>query len=140
MRAFFVFQTGKESHMSESKVKLSEYKRTVVCECGVELDLRTQGLLCPGCRAKFKMERKRNIAAACDRFFRRQSRSDLSEKAMETMEALIEEMERLVRTLDSARAGPAQSGRATGTPAAGARRSASPRHTGGIPVDRLELE
>ena len=140
MRAFCVFQTGKESPMTESGGKNGEYKRTVVCECGVELDLRTQGLLCPGCRAKFRMERKRNMAAAWDRFHRRQNRSGLSDRTMETVETLIEEMERLVRGLDSARPGPARSGGAPGSPAAGTRRTSAPRHTGGIPVDRLELE
>ena len=42
--------------MTESEDKNGEYKRTVTCECGVELDLRTQGLLCVGCRTKFKMQ------------------------------------------------------------------------------------
>ena len=59
--------------MTESEVKLSEYKKTVLCECGVELDLRTQGLLCPRCRAKFKVQRRRNMAAAWERYERRHS-------------------------------------------------------------------
>ena len=126
--------------MAGTEVKLSEYKRTVVCPCGVELDLRTQGLLCPGCRAKFRMERKRNMTAAWDRFHQRHIRQGLSGETVEAVEALIEEMERLVSRLDSARLQPGRPRMSPGTPAAGSRSEATPRRGGGIPVDRLESE
>ena len=132
--------------MAESEVKLSEYKRTVTCECGVELDLRTQGLLCVGCRTKFKMQRKGNMAAAWERFHRRHSRPSHSDGPSADIDALAGAIERLADAIEWDRkergrqTGPSTSlvlpSRLTAEP----RRAPAAHHVGGIPVDRLELE
>ena len=133
--------------MAETESKLSEYKRTVVCECGVELDLRTQGLLCPQCRAKFKMERKRNMAAAWDRYDRRHSQSSHSGGPSADVGALVDAIDRLVDALEwdrkdrGRRTWPSTSLVLPSIRSAGPRDdTALSRPVGGIPVDRLEWE
>ena len=133
--------------MTESGDKNSEYKRTVMCECGVELDLRTQGLLCVGCRTKFKMQRRSNMAAAWERFHRRHSQPYHSDGPSADVDALAGAIERLADAIEWDRK---ERGRQTWPStslvlptlrAAEPRRESGPvRHVGGIPVDRLELE
>ena len=48
--------------------------RKVECVCGVILELRTQGLYCPPCRARSRSERKRSLDAAWRRHDQRQQR------------------------------------------------------------------
>lgn len=133
--------------MEESECKSVEYKRTVVCECGVELDLRTQGLLCARCRAKFRMERRSRMAAAWERFHRRHSRPYHSDGRSADVEGLIDAIDSLVAALDRGRS----EGRRERWPSTSlvlpsirsseARRAPGGRSSGGgIPVDRLEWE
>ena len=133
--------------MTESGVENGEYTRTVVCGCGVELDLRTQGLLCPPCRARFKRERKRNMAAAWERYDRRHSQSSYSDGQGADVGALVDAIDRLVDALEwdrkerGRRTWPSTSLVLPSIRAGGPRRDAAPlRPVGGIPVDRLELE
>ena len=131
--------------MTESEVKLSEYKRTVVCECGGELDLRTQGLLCARCRARSRSERKRNMAAAWERFFQRQEPSH-TDRPSADVGALVDAIDRLVDALESDRTRRGRQTWPSTSLALPSRRTAEPRNTsgagrmGGIPLDRLELE
>ena len=132
--------------MVESEVKLSEYRRTVVCECGVELDLRTQGLLCVGCRTKFKMQRRSNMAAAWERFHRRHGQPYHSDGPSADVGALADAIERLADAIEWDRL---ERGRRTWSSnslvlptlrAAESRPAPGARPVGGIPVDRLEWE
>ena len=121
-------------------------KRTVVCECGLELDLRTQGLLCVGCRAKFRVERRSNMAAAWERFHRRHSGPSYGDEPSADVEALVDAIDRLVDALDHGRPGYGRQTRPSTSlvlpsPRAGEpRRGPEPRRVGGIPVDRLERD
>ena len=126
--------------MAESELKLSEYRREVECPCGVKLDLRTQGLLCPGCRAKFRMERKSRMAAAWERFHRRHEQPVRPGAQRADLEELIGAIERLVDALESGR--PAYGRHAKRTPSLvlPTPRSPEPRRAVGIPADRLEWE
>ena len=132
--------------MSESEGKKVEYKRTVVCECGVELDLRTQGLLCAGCRAKFKLERRRNMEEACERYFRRHWQPSPSEGAGADVGALVDAIDRLVDALEwdrkdrGRRTWPSTSLVLPTMRSADARIAPVAGHVGGIPADRLEWD
>ena len=132
--------------MAETESKLSDYKRTVVCDCGVELDLRTQGLLCTACRAKFKAQRRSNMAAAWERFHKRHSDPNRSDGSGGDVGALVDAIDRLVDALESDRSHrgrqswPSTSLVLPSRLQAEPRRAPGPRHVGGIPVDRLELE
>ncbi len=132
--------------MTETEVKLSEYKRTVVCECGVELDLRTQGLLCARCRVRSRSERKRNMDAAWDRFFQRQGEPSYSDVPSADVGALVDAIDRLVDALESDRTRRGRQTWPSTSLALPARRTAEAQNTsgarrmGGIPLDRLELE
>ena len=113
----------------------------------VELDLRTQGLLCPPCRAKFKMERKRNMTAAWARYERRISQPHHSDGPSADIGALVDAIDRLVDALEwdrkerGRRAWPSTSLVLPTLRSAESRGAAAPsRHVGGIPMDRLELE
>ena len=115
------------------------YERTVECPCGVVLDLRTQGLLCPACRARSRRERKRNMAEAWERFHRRHRQPTRSDAPSVEVESLIDAIDRLVGALESGRPAYVRSRPSTSRvlskpPAAQAQRA------GGIPVDRLEAE
>ena len=132
--------------MAENEVKLSEYRRTVVCECGVELDLRTQGLLCARCRARFKVERRRNMAAAWERFHRRHSQPYHPDGPGADVGALADAIERLADAIEwdrlekGRRPWPSTSLVLPTLRSAESRPASGARPVGGIPVDRLEWE
>ncbi len=133
--------------MAETEVKLSDYKRTVVCECGVELDLRTQGLLCTACRAKFKVQRRRNMEEACERYFQRHSQPAHPGGPSPDVGELVDAIDRLVDALEWDRKGRGRQTWPSTSLVVPSIRSAAPRPdakpsrpVGGIPVDRLEWD
>ena len=127
--------------MAETEHKPNEGRdRKVECPCGVTLDLRTQGLLCPGCRVKFRMERRINMAAAWERFHRRHSPPGLQEETITQVEELIDAVERLVRAHESDRPRYRQTRPSTSPVGLSTPPAAAPRRAGGLPVDRLEAE
>ena len=113
--------------------------RKVECVCGVILELRTQGLYCPPCRAKNRSERKRNMDASWRRRHQRHSQPTRSDTPDANMEALIDAIDRLVGALESGRKANVPSRPSTSL-VLPTRRAAQPRRVVGIPTDRLEAE
>ena len=115
------------------------YERKVRCECGVTLDLRTQGLLCPPCRARFRRERKRNMAAAWERYHRRHNQPTPSDLPETDVESLLDAVDRLVRALEAGRFGSARP-EAAASRFRPARRAPQPHGAGGVSLDDLGAE
>ena len=125
---------------SNDEVSSRGRDRKIEFVCGVVLDLRTQGLYCPPCRAKKRMERKRNMDAAWERFHRRHSEPARSDAPSADVGALIGVIERLVDALESGRAGYGRYSRPSTSLVLPTRSAAQPRDAVGIPADRMEWE
>ena len=123
--------------------------RKVECVCGVILELRTQGLYCPPCRARSRSERKRSLDAAWRRHDQRQQRHmdpTYADGPGADVGELIEAVGRLVDVLERGRPEYGRSSRPSTSlalptlRAAEPRRMPGPRREGGIPADRVELQ
>ena len=123
--------------------------RKVECVCGVILELRTQGLYCPPCRARSRSERKRSLDAAWRQHDQRQQRHmdpTYADGPSADVGELIEAVGRLVDALERGRpehgrySRPSTSLALPTLRAAEPRRMPGPRREGGIPADRVELQ
>ena len=110
--------------------------RKVKCDCGVTLDWRTQGFYCPPCRARDRIERKRRLAAAWERYHRRHSQPALSATPDVDVEDLLDSIDRLVRALEEGRFASARP-RPTASPTQSTRPAVQPRGAGGLSIDDL---
>ncbi len=108
----------------------------VQCDCGVTLEWRTQGFFCPPCRARDRIERKRRMDAAWERYHRRHSQPTLSITSDVDIESLLESIDRLVSALEAGRFASAQP-RPTASPTQPTRPVIQPRGAGGLSIDDL---
>ncbi len=114
-------------------------KRTIECVCGVTLDMRTQGLYCPPCRARNRNEQERSKAEAWARYDRRLREDRRSDAPNTDMESLLDSLDRLVRALETGRFASAQP-RPTTSRIRPTRQTAPQRGTGGLSLNDLETE
>ena len=126
--------------MTDEQHTLPERReRKVQCDCGVTLDMRTQGFYCPPCRARSRIERKRRMAAAWERYHRRHSQPVRSDAPNVDVESLLDSMDRLIRALEAGHFAPARprptTSRTQHTPTV-----IQPRGAGGLSMNDLEAE
>ena len=121
-------------------------ERKIQCECGVTLDMRTQGLFCSPCRARNRSERDHSRAAAWERFHRRHSSPlrtfrppEPSDAPNVDVESPLDSIDRLVRALEAGRFAPARPGPTTSR-AQPTRPEIQPHGAGGLSVNHLEEE